>query len=174
MGAVAIGYGFATAFAMAIACCGRDPRAKLCSAYLMCAWLLSNHIFLSRSTEDTVDAFFLMDMAATFVLYSVLLLWPSRWLALLLGALTAQVVMETYYLIIAPESRNNFGSILANNLLYALQLVAVILPTVGRLIPRRRPPPARKRGIPPPYEGWEAPSREAPEIWRSEERGAGG
>lgn len=157
MGVVAISYFFATAFAMAIACCGPDPRAKLCSAYLMCSWCLSNHIFQTNSRADTIESFFFMDALASMIIYLVMLMWPSRWLALLLAALGAQVVMEGYYQLIAPESRNDYGSFLVNNLLYILQLIAVVLPTLRRMIPRRRPPPERAV-IPPPYEGWEPPA----------------
>lgn len=173
MGAVAIGYFFATAFAMAVACCGPDPRAKLCSAYLLCSWMISNRIFQTNTPPETMEDFFFLDVASSLVIYLVMLLWPSRWLALLLAALSAQVLMEAYYEIIAPEHRNDYGSFLVNNLLFALQLIAVTLPTVRHFRPRRPPAPrAPPRKIPPPYEGWLPPSERyampASEPWRPE------
>lgn len=174
MGGVAIGFFFATAFSMAIACCGPDPRAKLCSAYLFCSWCLSNHIFQTRPPADAIEGFYVMDVFGSMTIYVVLLIWPARWIALLTAALTAQVLMEGYYLILAPEHRSNYGAFLVNNLLYVLQLIAVDLPTLRRITPRLRPRQRVKVVIPPPYEGWVPPTEPAApspphEPWRPDE-----
>lgn len=160
LGAVAIFWFFAAAFAMAIACCGKDPRAKLVSAYLLCTWLSSNQIFHAGTMEEVMDAFSAVDIVAAMVLYIALMRWRSVWLATIVAALFVQVGLQAYYLTIDAEFRNDYRAILLNNLLYGVQLVAVASPTLFK--PSRRRRAAMKRGrranrINPPYEGWEPP-----------------
>lgn len=159
MGAVAIFWFFAAAFAMGIACCGKDPRAKLCSAYLLGTWMISNQIFATRPPADTLEAFSYLDVMACGTIYAVAMRWPSRWIFLLLAGLGTQIFMQVAYRLGVQSS--DYMAFLLNNLLYGVQLVAVTLPTVA---PRRRRrwidrAPARRRSerIDPPYEGWEPP-----------------
>jgi hypothetical protein len=157
VGAVAMGYFFAAAFALAVACCGRDPRAKLCAAYLICSWLASNQIFQHSDPTQALDRFSYLDVTALYILFVVLVRWPSRWLTLLVSALLAQVALQAYYAFLDPEARNDYTAFLANNLLYIVQLVAVTIPTFFRARRRRVIRRGRKSQIAPPYPNWVAP-----------------
>lgn len=159
MHAAAIGYFFAAAFAMALACCGKDPRAKLCAAYLLCSWVASNNILHFFSVPQTIERFSLMDIGSLCVLFLVLLRWPSWWLTILVTSIFGQVVMQAYFIVLEPGLRHNHTALLVNNLLFIPQLVAVVLPTILR--PRRRKRPVvrlRQSRIAPPYPGWRPPS----------------
>lgn len=150
---IAIGWGIAAAFALAIACCGPNPHSKLVSAYLFGAWTLSNQIFETHSTADSLERFAYMDTLAASVLIIVWFRWPSRWLGVLWAALFTQIVFQTHYTIQAPQDRNEWAAILVNNLLYGIQLIAVVSPTFTRpkrrdSVRARRRPPKRPTGKP--------------------------
>jgi hypothetical protein len=159
MGAVAIFYFFATAFAMAVACCGPDARAKLCSAYLMGSWAFSNAIFLQNTPADALELYTVPDLLAALVVYLVWLRWPSRWLTLFLAALSVQVIFQLYDRMNPPGEAGAAAAHWVNELMFDLQLLAVCSPTVVQLWRRFRPRPRQrvKASIPPPYVGWHPP-----------------
>lgn len=165
LGGVAIFYFFATALAMAVACAGPDVRAKFCSAYLMVAWGLSNRIFLTNPADDALAAFSFWDMLAVIAIYGAFLRWPSRWMALMLAALTTQVIFQAYHRFGDPEHRSIVAAFAANEAMYVLQLISVTIPTIAQLRRRARARRLRERSrtrrgaIPPPYDGWEPPGR---------------
>lgn len=159
MGAVAMFYFFAAAFVMAVACSGPDIRAKFCSAYLLGAWAMSNHIWVGADPNAALDAFTWPDAIAASLALWALLIWPSRWLAVVAAALTTQVIFQIHHSMQDPMTRQAAPANWVNELLYDVQLVATCTPTVAqtwrRLRRRRR---ARKAAeIPPPYPAWENP-----------------
>lgn len=157
MGAVAIFYFFATAFAMAVACCGPDPRAKLCSAYLLGAWAFSNAIFMQHTPADALELYTLPDLLAALVVYVVWLGWPTRWMTLFLAALSVQVAFQFYDGI--RDQAGTPAAHWANEVMFDLQLLAVCVPTAAQLWRRFRPRTRRpaKIMIRPPYPGWSPP-----------------
>lgn len=158
LGAVAISYFCAAALVMAIACSGPDVRAKFASAYLMCAWGLSNFIFTTRDPDQALADFSFWDAAAVAVFYAMFLRWRSRWLALLLAALTTQVIFQLYHAAGGQVRHDTIAAFAANEAMYVLQLAAVCIPTIASVLRRLRRRRARGRTkIRPPYEGWEPP-----------------
>lgn len=157
MGAVAATYFIATAFAAAIACCGRDPISKLASAYLLSSWMISNQVFQAQAPEGALEIFSYFDLCTVIILTLVWLHRPRVWLGLMITALYLQVGGQTYFrLSDEPVGLNAYR---VNNGLFIVQLVAVTIPTLVRLRPRRRRKPFRRirPRINPPYEGWEPP-----------------
>lgn len=157
MGAVAIFYFFATAFAMAVACCGPDPRAKLCSAYLMGAWAFTNAISMANTPCDKMELFTLPDLGAAAIVYIVFLRWPSRWMAMFLAALSVQVIFQLVDRLRGDGACGSLAAHWANEVMFDLQLVAVCIPTISMLLKKLRRRRRARGRIPPPYPGWQPP-----------------
>jgi len=159
MGAVAIGFFIAAAFALAIACCGREPIPKLIGAYLFCTWMVSNQIFMRHTPLETMATFSYFDVAAIAVLTPVMLWRPSWWLFVILASLYAQVGFQSYYRAQDPDGRDNTIAWRIENALYAVQLLAVALPVLLSRRRRQRKPYVRRSrvNLSPPYDGWEPP-----------------
>lgn len=158
MGEVAIFYFFAASFALATACAGRDVRAKFVAAYLLGTWMISNDIFLNNPPAKTLEMFSFIDVLAVFTLTIVLIRWPSRWLAVIIGALALQVLLQLEHRFDPFGTTSTWVAFLRNEALYALMLATVCTPTIAPLIRRRRKPKSRRVEIAPPYEGWKPPA----------------
>jgi hypothetical protein len=173
LGAVAIFYFCATALAMVVACCGPDARAKVCAGYLMCAWALSNRIFLTSGADEALRLFSPWDLGAVLVIYVMMLRWPTRWILVLLTALTTQVVFQVYYGITGENLGGHY--LLNNEVLYWPQLVAVTIPTISkwrRVLQRwarRRDGRRRFRDEYPPAPSWQ-PHEEMTKVGGGETR----
>ena len=154
MDGIAIGWGVAASFALAIACCGPNSMAKYVAAYLFTAWLVSNKIFWANSPAVSIEWFAYLDTLAVCVLLCCWFRWPSRWLGVVVAALFSQLVFQTHYTLQAPEDRNHWAAFFVNNVLYGVQLTAVISPTFtrpkrnDRSVRARRRPPKRTTGKP--------------------------
>lgn len=162
LGAVAMFYFYAAAAAMAIACAGPDMRAKFCSAYLMFAWGLTNRIALdAASADEALLQLSPWDIGAVAVIYILMMAWPARWTALMLAALTTQVIFQVWHAAQDPADSSIVAAHAANEAMYVVQLVSVTIPTLtkwGRLVRRRlKRSPRVRRPPPPPYDGWQPP-----------------
>lgn len=153
MDGIAIGWGIAAIFAAAAAFCGPNRMAKFVAAYLFAAWLVSNKIFWARTPEVTIEWFAYMDTLAVCILLCLWFRWPSRWLGVVVAALFSQLVFQAHYTLQAPEDRNEWAAFFVNNVLYGIQLAAVVSPTFTRpkrrdSVRARRRPPKRPTGKP--------------------------
>lgn len=142
MGAVAISFGVAAAFALAIACCGSNRLSKLAGAYLFASWLLSNVIFRSLGVDAAIAGFAYMDFAAAAAFIILWLRFSQAWIGVIAAALISQMVFHAVYYADLPSFERQWAGILINNILYAVQLVAVTTPT---LLPIRRRARLRRR-----------------------------
>lgn len=147
MDGIAMGWGIAAAFSLSIACCGPNHLAKLSAAYLFSSWLISNAIFAHVSPGRAMELFAYLDTFAACFFIVVWLARPSIWLGVLTAALVTQIIFQTSYHLTDPELRDEFGAFLANNILFGIQLAAVVGPTFTKQkrqqtsvrVQRRRP-----------------------------------
>lgn len=130
MGWVAIGYGAASAAALAIACCGPSKLAKICSAGLFISWLLSNKVFSRTGLDLTIEQFTLIDFAEASLLLMPMFWAPSRWIVAMFALTIVQLFGHIAYYVLPATSAAHYYNILVNNLLYATQLVMVTVPTL--------------------------------------------
>lgn len=145
MGAVAIGWGVATAAAFFFTQMGPSKVAKGFAAYAVFSWVVSNTAFLTQPYDATVQIFAWIDCIGAGLVLVALFQTPCRWLALLLAGIGAQAILELIYAL--TQLRDAPGVyFLANNVLLGVQLVAISLPTI---LPRPRPSSVRIRQRPP-------------------------
>jgi hypothetical protein len=132
MGGVALGFGIFAAFAMAIACCGPNPVAKLTGAALFANWALSNLFNLNLAFYDTTVGWSYLDIAMVAILTPVWMRWPSLWLGVIVAASWAQIAFHFGFLLGERSYQDAWNSTLINNLLFAIELAFVTGPTLTR------------------------------------------
>ncbi len=142
MNPVAVTFGVAAVFVLAIACCGPNQLVKVAAAYLFASWLVSNAVFLALTPGETLDVFAYLDLAAASILV-VAWLWRSVVWAGLLGAfLYAQVLFNIAH---KAGYTTEWQAFFVNDFLFALQLAAVLGSTVLSLIRGEKPRKPRKK-----------------------------
>lgn len=150
MDLIAIAYGVGAVLALVIAWCGPDRRAKAVAIYLVCSWAASNVIFLTHAPGDALEQFAYFDCLAAVAITTWALWRPAIWISLIAVALDTQLVFQLLHLVGAPMFDDAWTAILINNLLYAMQLLAVTGPTFTRLFGfKTRRMMRRKPGKPP-------------------------
>lgn len=169
MGWLAVCYGIAAAFALAISCCGPSHLAKIAGAYLFGSWLLSNKAF-GKDLELVMEAFTYIDFFGASCFLILYLRTPLHWIGLILVSTVCQLLLHLGLLFSPPTHAWHYWNIVGNNALYVVQLIAVCIPTAlgvaaGKLRgprwplrPRRERPNLRVVKIKPPYPGWEPPA----------------
>lgn len=154
MGPVAWGYGLATLLAIILALCGPSHGAKGFALTLGVSWICSNFIYTHAPTVFiTAYGFAWLDALAGGAVCILIILKPRVWNVTLALAALASIVAGIVISGVNDGTREaRFAYHLTVNLLFAVSLVAVTLPTwclwiTGRpekLTPEDRP--RRNRG----------------------------